>query len=126
MSNFIKRQSSIKSDQSDDSESEADTISLSDINFNTSSDWNYIINSNPLGSNYWRNNKTEQQQNEPPLNMTQREINKKMYSMDIDTNAEPTLLYEETSVDVKEQKVGRNEKCPCGSGKKFKHCHGNI
>jgi len=22
------------------------------------------------------------------------------------------------------QKVGRNEKCPCGSGKKFKHCHG--
>ena len=24
------------------------------------------------------------------------------------------------------QKVGRNEKCPCGSGKKFKHCHGNI
>ena len=25
-----------------------------------------------------------------------------------------------------EKKVGRNEKCPCGSGKKFKHCHGNI
>ena len=24
------------------------------------------------------------------------------------------------------QKVGRNEKCPCGSGKKFKFCHGNI
>ena len=24
------------------------------------------------------------------------------------------------------RKVGRNEKCPCGSGKKFKHCHGNI
>ena len=24
------------------------------------------------------------------------------------------------------QKVGRNDKCPCGSGKKFKHCHGNI
>ena len=23
-------------------------------------------------------------------------------------------------------KTGRNEKCPCGSGKKFKHCHGNI
>ena len=26
----------------------------------------------------------------------------------------------------KDKKVGRNEKCPCGSGKKFKHCHGNI
>ena len=24
------------------------------------------------------------------------------------------------------KKVGRNEKCPCGSGKKFKLCHGNI
>jgi preprotein translocase subunit SecA len=23
-----------------------------------------------------------------------------------------------------EKKVGRNEPCPCGSGKKFKHCHG--
>jgi preprotein translocase subunit SecA len=24
------------------------------------------------------------------------------------------------------KKVGRNDKCPCGSEKKFKHCHGNI
>ena len=23
---------------------------------------------------------------------------------------------------LKNQKIGRNEKCPCGSGKKFKHC----
>jgi len=23
-----------------------------------------------------------------------------------------------------EQKVGRNDPCPCGSGKKYKHCHG--
>jgi preprotein translocase subunit SecA len=23
-------------------------------------------------------------------------------------------------------KVGRNEACPCGSGKKFKHCHGQL
>ena len=28
------------------------------------------------------------------------------------------------SKDPKYQKVGRNEPCPCGSGKKFKHCHG--
>ena len=26
----------------------------------------------------------------------------------------------------KERKVGRNEPCPCGSGKKFKQCHGRI
>jgi preprotein translocase subunit SecA len=24
------------------------------------------------------------------------------------------------------RKVGRNEMCPCGSGKKFKHCHGRL
>jgi len=24
------------------------------------------------------------------------------------------------------EKVGRNEPCPCGSGKKFKVCHGRI
>ena len=23
-------------------------------------------------------------------------------------------------------KVGRNEACPCGSGKKYKHCHGRF
>jgi len=23
-------------------------------------------------------------------------------------------------------KIGRNEPCPCGSGKKFKHCHGQF
>jgi hypothetical protein len=23
-------------------------------------------------------------------------------------------------------KVGRNETCPCGSGKKYKHCHGRF
>jgi len=23
-------------------------------------------------------------------------------------------------------KVGRNEDCPCGSGKKYKHCHGKY
>ncbi|MEM9627100.1 MAG: FxSxx-COOH system tetratricopeptide repeat protein [Pseudomonadota bacterium] len=26
----------------------------------------------------------------------------------------------------REQKVGRNDPCPCGSGKKFKHCHGKA
>jgi preprotein translocase subunit SecA len=23
-------------------------------------------------------------------------------------------------------KVGRNDPCPCGSGKKFKQCHGRL
>ncbi|MBP5678527.1 MAG: SEC-C domain-containing protein, partial [Bacilli bacterium] len=25
---------------------------------------------------------------------------------------------------VKKQKIGRNDPCPCGSGKKYKQCHG--
>ena len=31
-----------------------------------------------------------------------------------------------TKEDKSDKKVGRNEKCPCGSGKKFKYCHGNV
>ena len=23
-------------------------------------------------------------------------------------------------------RIGRNEPCPCGSGKKYKHCHGKV
>ncbi len=30
----------------------------------------------------------------------------------------------QTPVTRAQNKVGRNETCPCGSGKKFKHCHG--
>ena len=33
---------------------------------------------------------------------------------------------EEIKENKSEKKVGRNEKCPCGSGKKFKYCHGNV
>ena len=37
----------------------------------------------------------------------------------------------ETTVDATSQvaavpRVGRNEPCPCGSGKKYKHCHGKL
>ena len=31
-----------------------------------------------------------------------------------------------TEVIPESKKVGRNEKCPCGSGKKFKHCCGSV
>ena len=31
---------------------------------------------------------------------------------------------EEKQQPVTSNKIGRNEPCPCGSGKKFKHCHG--
>ena len=43
------------------------------------------------------------------------------------SNEQKSENYQEEIKDNKsEKKVGRNEKCPCGSGKKFKHCHGNV
>ncbi|CAH58613.1 preprotein translocase subunit SecA [Ehrlichia ruminantium] len=30
----------------------------------------------------------------------------------------------QSSQDINSIKISRNEKCPCGSGKKYKHCHG--
>ena len=36
-------------------------------------------------------------------------------------SAEPAQPFVRSS-----QKVGRNDPCPCGSGKKFKHCHGRL
>jgi hypothetical protein len=43
----------------------------------------------------------------------------------------PEALGEEVDVALaragrNEQKLGRNELCWCGSGKKFKHCHGRF
>ncbi|MCS3460334.1 preprotein translocase subunit SecA [Aeromonas rivuli] len=47
--------------------------------------------------------------------------------------ADNQLADEETQADTApvtfvrdEQKVGRNDPCPCGSGKKYKHCHGQL
>ncbi|MGQ7959378.1 preprotein translocase subunit SecA [Pseudomonas sp. SP16.1] len=46
--------------------------------------------------------------------------------------AQPEAVAEDGEVAVatapvrSEPKVGRNEPCPCGSGKKYKHCHGQI
>ncbi len=31
-----------------------------------------------------------------------------------------------SSKDVSFKKIGRNEPCPCNSGKKYKHCHGSL
>jgi preprotein translocase subunit SecA len=38
--------------------------------------------------------------------------------------AEPYVKQEQLNTDG--TKVGRNDLCPCGSGKKYKHCHGKL
>ena len=34
------------------------------------------------------------------------------------------LNYNGLEEDIKDKKPARNDICPCGSGKKYKHCHG--
>jgi uncharacterized protein len=34
------------------------------------------------------------------------------------------LVAEDAQLQQAFAKAGRNEPCPCGSGRKFKHCHG--
>ena len=37
-----------------------------------------------------------------------------------------TQRQEVTQPIIAEKKVGRNDPCPCGSGKKYKNCHGKV
>ena len=44
-----------------------------------------------------------------------------------DEGSEESATADEHQPFVREgRKVGRNEPCPCGSGKKFKQCHGKL
>ena len=40
--------------------------------------------------------------------------------------SEPELKVNLEPIPKLDYKAGRNELCPCNSGKKFKHCHGKI
>ncbi|MBR3787759.1 MAG: SEC-C domain-containing protein [Firmicutes bacterium] len=42
----------------------------------------------------------------------------------LDKMKEIVKKYKQSKTVVKEKKIGRNEPCPCGSGKKYKHCCG--
>ncbi len=44
----------------------------------------------------------------------------------VEINTESEQLSREPQEEMKERKVPRNAKCPCGSGKKYKHCCGKI
>lgn len=45
----------------------------------------------------------------------------------VDVEVDPAVAPEAVAPFVREEKkVGRNEACPCGSGKKFKQCHGKL
>ena len=44
---------------------------------------------------------------------------------EVQTVVDPETVRKATDAD-RFARVGRNEPCPCGSGKKFKHCHGKL
>jgi preprotein translocase subunit SecA len=64
----------------------------------------------------------------------QEEVAKYIMKAHVEANVERKAVAEGQAVDPKasnerkpvrrEVKVGRNDPCPCGSGKKFKQCHG--
>jgi preprotein translocase subunit SecA len=49
-----------------------------------------------------------------------------LLNLNIVVSSQEEATKEKNTNTKEEKKLGRNEKCPCGSGKKFKHCHGNI
>ena len=57
-----------------------------------------------------------EQEKPAPFEHNAREAERMPTSFELEQRARPFTR------DV--QKVGRNEPCPCGSGKKYKHCHG--
>lgn len=40
------------------------------------------------------------------------------------TETQTIRVRDEKKIDPQYQNIGRNDPCPCGSGKKFKQCHG--
>ena len=43
-----------------------------------------------------------------------------------ETTVDPLTVRSENTAGLDFSRVGRNDACPCGSGKKFKHCHGKL
>ena len=50
------------------------------------------------------------------------------WESELETRERPVELAAKMSAQFREAaaKVGRNELCPCGSGLKYKHCHGRA
>ncbi len=63
----------------------------------------------------------QRRQHDRDMQFQHAEVNAMQGEAEAEAQAEPATPY------VREgRKVGRNEPCPCGSGKKYKHCHGRI
>jgi uncharacterized protein YecA (UPF0149 family) len=55
-----------------------------------------------------------------PNNINEEAINKLTRKLGLNIDGKPKVPKK------KEEKIGRNEKCPCNSGKKYKKCCGDV
>ncbi|PCI38152.1 MAG: preprotein translocase subunit SecA [Thiotrichales bacterium] len=70
----------------------------------------------------WQNNVNDMQFQHAKLNNLGNDLRPRSRAMASDkTVTEQTVPLKSNS-----NKVGRNEACPCNSGKKYKHCHGKL
>ncbi|MGH8751313.1 MAG: SEC-C metal-binding domain-containing protein, partial [Burkholderiales bacterium] len=53
-------------------------------------------------------------------------VNVQYHHADYDEALAPDAAAEQKPFVRKQGKIGRNDPCPCGSGKKYKHCHGKL
>jgi preprotein translocase subunit SecA len=83
------------------------------------------------------------------LNLVQKEVVYLIYKVTVGLQIAPSVMAKEHNVrlsgaaktadgtevqsitsgkekDAEGHVVGRNDQCPCGSGKKYKRCHGNV
>ena len=59
-------------------------------------------------------------------NFLKNDLVKFLLNLNIVTSQKDDEKEETKEILKNNKKVGRNEKCPCGSGKKHKHCCGSI
>ena len=60
------------------------------------------------------------------LEKIKNDVIKFLFNLNIVVSSEEQDKIREPKIPLSNQKVGRNEKCPCGSEKKYKHCCGSI
>ena len=63
---------------------------------------------------------------EAPIEASPLAVSKKKLTESRQDPASRTLAEEMAPAPLPQEKVGRNKLCPCGSGKKYKHCHGAL
>ncbi|MGL4666621.1 MAG: preprotein translocase subunit SecA [Saezia sp.] len=72
---------------------------------------------------------TEEQENDSPVRLTPPKapvMHNLTYTAPTETGGVESFTDPETVFEDKYAGVGRNDPCPCGSGKKFKQCHGRL